>query len=210
MLAEGARPAQAPSGEPYRLGGWWSCGCDALLADFTHGPTRDGWTDRYAEILASGMHGLWTDLGEPKAHPSNMQHAAGPADAIHNVYNLLWAQTVQETFREQRPNRRVVNLARSGDAGIQRHGVFTWSADVGRLFPGLARPAGPHAQQQPLGALPSQLRPGRLRREDVPWALCPVDADGHVFPGYAAARDRQSALTRTSRYSPARRANCCR
>ncbi|PSQ98352.1 MAG: hypothetical protein BRD51_03235 [Bacteroidetes bacterium SW_11_64_17] len=40
------------------------------------------------------MHGLWTDLGEPEAHPSNMQHAAGPADAVHNVYNLLWAQTV--------------------------------------------------------------------------------------------------------------------
>lgn len=139
MLADGApRPAQTSSGEPYRLGGWWSCGCDALLADFTHGPTRDWWTDRYAEILDSGVHGLWTDLGEPEAHPSDMQHAAGPADAVHNVYNLLWARTVQETFREQRPNRRVVNLTRSGYAGIQRYGVFTWSADVGRSFTGLA------------------------------------------------------------------------
>ena len=139
MVADGPpRPAQTQSGAPYRLGGWWSCGCDALLADVTHAPTREWWSARYTDILSSGVHGLWTDLGEPEAHPAAMQHAAGPARSVHNVYNLLWARTVHDVYREQRPNRRVLNLTRSGYAGIQRYGVFTWSADVGRSFDGLA------------------------------------------------------------------------
>lgn len=139
MVGEGVpRPAQTQNGTPYRLGGWWSCGCDAVLADVTHAPTRNWWRARYKDVLSSGVHGLWTDLGEPEAHPAPMQHAAGPADAVHNVYNLLWARTVQNAFREQRPDQRLVNLTRSGYAGIQRYGVFTWSADVGRTFDGLA------------------------------------------------------------------------
>jgi alpha-glucosidase (family GH31 glycosyl hydrolase) len=133
------RAAQTPDGTAHRISGWWSCGgCDAVLSDLTHAPTRDWWKDRYAEILDSGVHGLWTDLGEPEVHPSSMQHAAGPADAVHNPYNLIWARTVHDVFSEQRPNRRLVNLTRSGYAGIQRYGVFTWSADVGRTFGGLS------------------------------------------------------------------------
>jgi len=139
MIADGApRPAETGEGEPYRLQGWWSCNCEAVLADMTHDPTQDWWTERYVDILDSGVHGLWTDLGEPEAHPSDMQHTDGPADAVHNIYNLLWARTVYETFAEQRPNRRVVNLTRSGYAGIQRYGVFTWSGDVSRTFTGLS------------------------------------------------------------------------
>ncbi len=139
MIEDGApRPAQTGGGEPYRLQGWWSCGCDAVLADMTHGPTQDWWTERYADIMDAGVHGFWTDLGEPEAHPPSMQHVGGSADAVHNVYNLLWARTVHETFSEQRPNRRVVNLTRSGYAGIQRYGVFTWSGDVNRSFTGLS------------------------------------------------------------------------
>ena len=133
------RAAQTADGSAYRLANWWSCGgCDAVLSDVTHGPTQEWWSDRYTEILNAGVHGIWTDLGEPEAHPSDMQHATGPAAAVHNVYNLLWTRTVHEAFTEQRPNRRLVNLTRSGYAGIQRYGVFTWSGDVARTFEGLA------------------------------------------------------------------------
>jgi alpha-glucosidase (family GH31 glycosyl hydrolase) len=133
------RAAQAPDGSAYRLSNWWSCGgCDAVLSDMTHGPTRAWWQTRYDEILADGVHGLWTDLGEPEAHPADMQHAGGPAAAVHNVYNLLWTRTAHDAFTDRRPNRRFVNLTRAGFAGIQRYGAFTWSADVARSFDGLA------------------------------------------------------------------------
>jgi hypothetical protein len=67
-----------------------------------------------------------------------VQHVGGPADAVHNIYNLLWTRTAREAFVRERPNRRFVNLTRSGYAGIQRYGVLTWSADVQRSFGGLA------------------------------------------------------------------------
>jgi len=133
------RAAQTSDGAAYRLSNWWSCGgCDAVLSDFTHEPTREWWIERYETLLDAGVHGFWTDLGEPEAHPSDMQHAAGPADAVHNPYNMLWTQTVHEAFTAQRPNRRLVNLTRAGYTGIQRYGVFTWSSDVARTFNGLA------------------------------------------------------------------------
>ncbi len=133
------RAATTEDGSAYRISGWFTCGtCEVVLSDLTHAPTRAWWKDRYADILSTGVHGLWTDLGEPEVHPSGMQHVAGPADAVHNVYNLIWARTVHEAFSQQRPNRRLVNLTRSGYAGIQRYGVFTWSADVARTFDGLS------------------------------------------------------------------------
>jgi hypothetical protein len=67
-----------------------------------------------------------------------MKHLAGSAEEVHNVYNLLWAKTIFEGMSDYRPDRRVFNLTRSGYAGIQRYGVFTWSGDVARSFGGLA------------------------------------------------------------------------
>jgi alpha-glucosidase (family GH31 glycosyl hydrolase) len=126
--------------EPVLFDNWFSCGnCRALLADFTHPPTRDWWWEQYEDgFLDTGVHGFWTDLGEPELHPASMQHHEGSSASVHNVYNLLWARMVARRVATLRPNRRVVNLTRSGYAGIQRYGVFTWSADVRRSFSGLA------------------------------------------------------------------------
>jgi len=132
------RAGQEPGGGALRIDNWFSCGCQAVLADFTHAPTRDWWWDRSVQgFLDDGVHGFWTDLGEPEAHPDRMQHTVGPARSVHNVFNLLWARMVAERYETLRPNRRVVNLTRSGYAGMQRYGTFTWSGDVQRSFGGL-------------------------------------------------------------------------
>ena len=124
--------------EAYILDNWWSCGCDAVLLDVTNPDARTWLWDRYEGFLHAGVAGLWTDLGEPERHPWDMDHHAGSTEEVHNVYNLLWAKTIFDGFSAYRPDERLFNLTRSGYAGIQRYGVFTWSGDVSRSFGGLA------------------------------------------------------------------------
>lgn len=179
------RAALTPDGEAARIDDWFSCGgCQAVLADFTHPPTRDWWWNQYETgFLDSGVHGFWTDLGEPEQHLSFMQHHAGSRASVHNVFNLIWARMVATRFAELRPNRRLVNLTRSGYAGIQRHGVFTWSADVARSFGGLAvqRPillnstlSGLYYHSSDLGGFVGQTSPELYVRWMQMGALTPV------------------------------------
>lgn len=130
--------AQDAAGRPYRLPGWWSCGCDALLVDFTRPGAQAWWWDEVAAFSDVGVAGYWTDLGEPERHPADLRHAVGPAAQVHNVYNLLWAEAMAEGWARYRPGERLFNLTRSGYAGIQRYGVTTWSGDVAATFDGLA------------------------------------------------------------------------
>jgi alpha-glucosidase (family GH31 glycosyl hydrolase) len=129
---------QTGGGNPYVLNNWWSCGCDALLLDMSN-PDAQSWLwTEYVDFMATGVAGLWTDLGEPESHPWDMEHYIGATPKVHNIYNLLWAKTLFEGFSGYRPGDRMVNLTRSGYAGIQRYGVLTWSGDVSRSFGGLA------------------------------------------------------------------------
>jgi alpha-glucosidase (family GH31 glycosyl hydrolase) len=125
-------------GEAYLLGGWWACNCDAVLFDVTNPDACEWLWDRYEDLFRSGAAGLWTDLGEPERHPWDMEHYGGSAEEVHNIYNFLWAKTIYDGSTSFRPQGRVFNLTRSGYAGIQRYGVFTWSGDVSRTFGGLA------------------------------------------------------------------------
>ncbi|HUI65091.1 MAG TPA: glycoside hydrolase family 31 protein [Bacteroidota bacterium] len=126
-------------GKPYALSKWWSCGgCDAFLLDITNSEARRWWWDKYTAFMGNSVAGLWTDLGEPERHPSDMRHALGSASRVHNLYNVLWAQTIYDGMATFRPGERLFNLTRSGWAGIQRYGVIPWSGDVARSFGGLA------------------------------------------------------------------------
>jgi alpha-glucosidase (family GH31 glycosyl hydrolase) len=130
--------AKDASGQAFHLPNWWSCGCDALLLDVTSREARDWWWSKHPAFFGSQLAGLWTDLGEPERHPSEMVHAAGSARKVHNTYNLLWARAIHEGFLELRPGERLFNLTRSGYAGAQRYGVIPWSGDVAKRFGGLA------------------------------------------------------------------------
>jgi alpha-glucosidase (family GH31 glycosyl hydrolase) len=123
---------------PYVLPNWWSCGCNAGLLDITNPAAQAWWWGLHPPFFGQNLAGLWTDLGEPDGHPYAALHFLGSALKVHNVYNLIWAETVFEGFNEFRPNRRLFNLTRSGYAGIQRYGVIPWSGDVEKSFGGLA------------------------------------------------------------------------
>ncbi len=126
------------SSQSYLLSNWWSCNCNAALLDLTNPAARQWWWNKHPPFFGAELAGIWTDLGEPERHPSDMVHALGSTAKVHNIYNLLWAKTIFDGFQEMRPNERIFNLTRSGFAGIQRYGVITWSGDVGRAFGGLA------------------------------------------------------------------------
>ena len=126
------------SDQSYILSNWWSCGCNAGLLDLTNPFARQWWWNKHPSFYGNELSGIWTDLGEPENHPEGMNHFLGNRDKVHNIFNLLWAETIFNGFAQLRPNKRVFNLTRSGYAGIQRYGVIPWSGDVGKDFGGLA------------------------------------------------------------------------
>ena len=70
-------------------------------------------------------------------HPSDLIHAAGTADEVHNIYGHDWARLVYEANLEANPNRRPFILMRAGYSGSQRYGLVPWSGDVNRTWGGL-------------------------------------------------------------------------
>jgi alpha-glucosidase (family GH31 glycosyl hydrolase) len=130
--------ATTRTGQRYELGNWWSCGCNAVLLDFTNPFARSWWWSKHPVFFGNELAGIWTDLGEPERHPVDMMHTLGSAPKIHNIYNLLWARTIFDGYGQFRPGSRLFNLTRSGYAGIQRYGAIPWSGDVGKSFGGLA------------------------------------------------------------------------
>ena len=91
----------------------------------------------YKEIDKMGVDGVWGDLGEPEVHPSDMYHAAGTADEVHNIYGHDWARLVYEGYSKYIPEKRPFILMRSGYSGSQRFGLIPWSGDVSRSWGGL-------------------------------------------------------------------------
>jgi len=91
----------------------------------------------YKEIDKMGVDGVWGDLGEPEMHPSDIFHATGTADEVHNIYGHDWARLVYEGYAKDIPNKRPFILMRAGYSGSQRYGMIPWSGDVNRTWGGL-------------------------------------------------------------------------
>jgi alpha-glucosidase (family GH31 glycosyl hydrolase) len=91
----------------------------------------------YKGLSDRGVNGFWGDLGEPEVHPSDLIHATGTADEVHNIYGHDWAKLVYEASLEAAPDRRPFVLMRAGYAGSQRYGMIPWSGDVNRSWGGL-------------------------------------------------------------------------
>ncbi len=122
-------------GETYPIWGFWAG--DAALLDITNSAAQNWMWQFYENRYLEGAAGWWTDLGEPETHFGDMYHAFGQADAVHNVYNQIWARMIAEKHAENFPNDRLFNLTRSGYAGIQNYSTFPWSGDIQRTFSGL-------------------------------------------------------------------------
>ncbi|NND25099.1 MAG: DUF4968 domain-containing protein [Flavobacteriaceae bacterium] len=91
----------------------------------------------YKDLANMGVKGVWGDLGEPEVHPSNLIHATGTADEVHNTYGHDWAKLIFDGYRNEFPNERPFILMRSGASGSQRYGLIPWSGDVNRTWGGL-------------------------------------------------------------------------
>lgn len=91
----------------------------------------------YKEIDKMGVDGVWGDLGEPEVHPSDLLHATGTADEVHNTYGHDWARLVYEGYAQDFPAKRPFILMRAGYSGSQQFGLIPWSGDVSRTWGGL-------------------------------------------------------------------------
>ncbi|MFR9602963.1 MAG: TIM-barrel domain-containing protein [Rikenellaceae bacterium] len=79
-----------------------------------------------------GINSIWLDGTEPNRKPSDdwVTGAGVPFRDVANPYSLLVTKAMYEGKREEFPNERVVNLARSGFTGQQKYGNVVWSGDV--------------------------------------------------------------------------------
>lgn len=91
----------------------------------------------YKDLADKGVAGVWGDLGEPEVHPSQVRHATGTADEVHNIYGHDWARLVFEGYQRDFPDTRPFILMRAGYSGSQRYGLIPWSGDVNRTWGGL-------------------------------------------------------------------------
>ena len=91
----------------------------------------------YKNLHNIGVAGWWGDLGEPEVHPSDLLHATGTADEVHNIYGHNWAKLIFEGYQKDFPNQRPFILMRAGYSGSQHYGLIPWSGDVNRSWGGL-------------------------------------------------------------------------
>jgi alpha-glucosidase (family GH31 glycosyl hydrolase) len=91
----------------------------------------------YKKFADYGVEGWWGDLGEPEVHPSDLLHATGTADEVHNIYGHHWAKLIFEGYQQNFPNQRPFILMRAGYSGSQHYGLIPWSGDVNRTWGGL-------------------------------------------------------------------------
>lgn len=98
---------------------------------------KDWFWNIYKGLADMGVKGVWGDLGEPEVHPSDLLHATGTADEVHNTYGHDWARLIFEGYQKDFPEERPFILMRAGASGSQRFGLIPWSGDVNRTWGGL-------------------------------------------------------------------------
>lgn len=116
---------------------WWGQGG---MVDWTNPDAAAYWHDLKREpLIDAGVIGHWTDLGEPEMYDPASWYFGILDDYlplqrqvdIHNLYNLLWSQSVYEGYVRNGHDQRPFIMSRSGTSGSQRYGVTMWSGDIG-------------------------------------------------------------------------------
>ncbi|MGE0525514.1 MAG: TIM-barrel domain-containing protein [Bdellovibrionales bacterium] len=110
---------------------WWGLGG---MIDWTNPDAAKFWHDwKRQPLVEMGVMGHWTDLGEPEMFEptSYYNHGRFRHAEIHNVFNLLWSQSIYDGYNRHDVQTRPWILSRSGTSGSQRFGVAMWSGDIG-------------------------------------------------------------------------------
>ena len=113
------------------------------------------WGQVCEEIMAAGTDALWCDNAEPfsdadwsgetkKAEKERYDVVTETSKRSMdwerlNSYGLYHAKGIYENWRKTYPQKRVVNLTRSGYTGIQSLGAILWSGDITATFDTLRR-----------------------------------------------------------------------
>lgn len=126
---------------PVTMNSWWG---DGGMVDFSDLEIGARWHDlRRQHLVDSGIIGHWTDLGEPENYVETAYYHGlpefgrhGHAD-VHNIYNLLWSQSIFDGYMRSEATNRPFVMSRSGTSGSQRHGVAMWSGDIAANMPSL-------------------------------------------------------------------------
>ncbi len=168
---------------------------DAKIFDFYFGtsglvdvfnPRAAKWFwNKHHRLLKQGIEGIWGDLGEPEAHPSDIIHnRQWAADEVHNVFGHQWAKTLHQNHTKTYPNKRPFIMMRSGFAGSQHYGMVPWSGDVSRSWPALQAQIEIGLQMGVLGLGYSHSDLGGFvaldPESDVPDTVLPVDEELYV------------------------------
>jgi len=143
QLARQGFLVQRQDGQPVYLDKepWWGKGG---MIDWSNTRGADAWHDwKRQPLIDLGVAGHWTDLGEPEQFDPEARYRGFPGvgsdeAAVHDLYNLAWAESIARGYRRHRVARRPFILTRSGTAGIQRTGAAMWSGDLGSRFTTLA------------------------------------------------------------------------
>lgn len=104
------------------------------------------WEQCRREIMESGTDALWCDNAEPFSDADWSGQYKKPEDMRYkvvtetskrsmdwerlNAYGLYHAKGIYENWRKSYPNKRVLNLTRSGYTGCQKYGTILWSGDI--------------------------------------------------------------------------------
>ncbi|MEO1221834.1 MAG: TIM-barrel domain-containing protein [Pseudomonadota bacterium] len=127
--------ARDASGEPVTFDFYFGNGG---LVDMFDPQASDWFWAKNRDLLEQGVAGIWGDLGEPEAHPSEIVHTPNwGADLVHNAYGHQWARIMAENWQRTFPDQRPFLMMRSGFAGSQRYGMIPWSGDVKRSWEAL-------------------------------------------------------------------------
>ncbi|MCB9202735.1 MAG: hypothetical protein H6604_06800 [Flavobacteriales bacterium] len=110
---------------------------DVGVLDVTKQTALDWMWNFYDGRIGEGVEGFWCDLGEPEHnHGVSIEEASETMfqgeslSKIHNRYALRWEKMLYDKYQANYPTKRVFNLNRSGNAGMQRYGAIPWSGDV--------------------------------------------------------------------------------
>ena len=123
---------------------WWGKGG---MLDFSNPKGSAYWHDTKRQPLIDiGVLGHWTDLGEPELYDPDGWYSGIPGDYeplqthsdVHNLYNLVWSQSIYDGYQRNAVKQRPFILSRSGTSGIQRYGAALWSGDISSLLSSLA------------------------------------------------------------------------
>ena len=108
------------------------------------------WSQCRRQIMESGTDALWCDNSEPfsdadwsgerKKTEEERYRAVMDTSRMSmkwdrlNSYSLYHAMGIYENWRRDYPEKRVVNLTRSGYTGCWRYGTILWSGDITASF----------------------------------------------------------------------------